>query len=216
MNFYYNDRTRSGIFLQAIQQSDYADTVMTLQLHVNSYREQYNNGYLPPHLCLHGLADSIHQNAQARLQDMIAPCLQCTDVSSRLIQGVPTVNRVGFVDRPCGGFQDHGGYGYFLPIDQDFTHNVRDWNTPRDSGDGEYPRGLGARQRTPCGLGRLAHPDRNHHPFLPNVQCTACKWVGHVAKHCDMLATEFCLERYIKHDLSALVCDLIEKDWLAC
>jgi hypothetical protein len=40
MNFHYDDRTRSGIFLQAIQQSDYADTVAPLQLHINLYREQ--------------------------------------------------------------------------------------------------------------------------------------------------------------------------------
>jgi hypothetical protein len=38
-------------------------------------------------------------------------------------------------------------------------------------------------------------PDRNRRPFLPDVQCAACKRVGHVAKHCDMLATTICLER---------------------
>jgi hypothetical protein len=37
MNYHYTDRTRSGIFLQAIQQLDYADTVTTLQSHVNLY-----------------------------------------------------------------------------------------------------------------------------------------------------------------------------------
>ena len=35
-----------------------------------------------------------------------------------------------------------------------------------------------------------------------------------MAKHCDMLATAICLERYMKHDLSASVRDAIEKDWL--
>jgi hypothetical protein len=35
----------------------------------------------------------------------------------------------------------------------------------------------------------LARPDRNRRTFLPDVQCAACKRVGHVAKHCDMLAT---------------------------
>jgi hypothetical protein len=35
-----------------------------------------------------------------------------------------------------------------------------------------------------------------------------------VAKHCDMLATAICLERYMKHDLSTPVRDAIEKDWL--
>jgi hypothetical protein len=50
MHYHYTDWTRSGIFLQAIQQSDYADTVITLQLHVNSYREEFDTGFLPPHL----------------------------------------------------------------------------------------------------------------------------------------------------------------------
>jgi hypothetical protein len=37
VNFHYDDRTRSGIFLRAVQFSDYADTVTTLQSHVNSF-----------------------------------------------------------------------------------------------------------------------------------------------------------------------------------
>ena len=65
LQFHYTDRTRSGIFLRAIQHSNYADTVTTLQSHVNSYREEYDTGFLPPHLRLHGLAESIHQNAQS-------------------------------------------------------------------------------------------------------------------------------------------------------
>jgi hypothetical protein len=36
-----------------------------------------------------------------------------------------------------------------------------------------------------------------------------------MAKQCDMLATAICLKRYMKHNLSALVRDAIEKDWLA-
>ncbi len=37
-----------------------------------------------------------------------------------------------------------------------------------------------------------------------------------MAKHCDMLATVICLERYMKHDLSTALCDSIEKEWLDC
>jgi hypothetical protein len=127
----------------------------TLQLHVNSYREQYNDGYLPPHLHLQGLAESIHQNAQARLQDTITPCLRRTDVSSCLVQGILIVNCVGREDSSRGGFQDCGGRGYFPRIDQDWTRNVRDRTTPHNSGNGGYPRGLGARQCTPGGPGWL-------------------------------------------------------------
>ncbi len=51
---------------------------------------------------------------------------------------------------------------------------------------------------------------------MTDVQCDACKCIGHVAKHCDMLATAICLERYMKHDLTASTRDSIEKDWLTC
>jgi hypothetical protein len=35
-----------------------------------------------------------------------------------------------------------------------------------------------------------------------------------MAKHCNMLVTAICLERYMKHDLSAGVRDSFERDWL--
>ena len=35
-----------------------------------------------------------------------------------------------------------------------------------------------------------------------------------MAKHCDMLATAICLERYMKQDMSAAIRDSIEKEWL--
>jgi hypothetical protein len=61
------------MFLRAVQFLEYAEAVTTLQLHVNSFWQEFDDGYLPPHLRLHGLATSIHQNAQARLRDIISP-----------------------------------------------------------------------------------------------------------------------------------------------
>jgi hypothetical protein len=89
-------------------------------------------------------------------------------------------------------------------------HNVPHRSRPPPS-EGTPAWGRG---RFPRGPGRLARPDRNRRPFLPDVQCAACKRVGHVAKHCDMLATAICLERYIKHDMSPAIRDSIEKEWL--
>ena len=66
-NFHYNDRTRSGLFLRAVQSSQFADTITLLQSHINSYREEFEDGYLPPNLRLHGLATSLNQNAQSRI-----------------------------------------------------------------------------------------------------------------------------------------------------
>ena len=198
MNFHYDDRTRSGIFLRAVQFTELADTVTTLQSHVNSFRDT-DEGYLPPHLRLHGLATSIHQITQARLRDIVSPRVRRVDSRLGLIQGPPRINRVGRDDRPPQvRFRDDG-------VSSRDRRDQRD-RTPRTQDRGH--------DRPPRNQGRLARPDRNRRPFLPDVQCDACKKVGHVAKHCDMLATAICLERYMKHDLSASVRDSIERDWL--
>jgi len=198
-NFHYDDRTRSSIFLRAIQFSDFADTVTTLQSHVNSFREQYDDGYLPPHLRIHGLATSINQNTQARMRDIISPRVRRLIT---IVQGIPTIHSVDRDDRQRVGFKERDGGGRF---DREY----------RTRGCHDTPRTPRERHRAPANPGCLARPDRNRHPFLLDVQCAACKRVGHVAKHCDMLATAICLERYMKRDMSDSVRDAIEKDWLA-
>jgi hypothetical protein len=209
MHYHYTDCTKSGIFLRAIQHSDYADTVTMLQLHVNSYREDYDTGNLPPHLHLHGLAKSIHQNAQSRLRDIAFPRVRCFDVGTSSIQGLPSLPSVNCFER-----QDHPGA----------TFHDRDRN-----GGGSHAREHN-RQRPgrnkPCGLGSHGNdclrqqrdptcPDQNRHPYLTDVQCDAYKHVGHVAKHCNMLATALCLDCYMKHDLSKSTRDAVKKEWLA-
>jgi hypothetical protein len=160
LNFHYDDRTRSGLFLRAMQYSQFADTVMLLQSHIDSYWQEFEDGYLPPNLCLHGLANRIHQNAQARLRDIASPQAQRVEGNITRVQGLPVINRFAHEDRHRGGLGDKSsGIG---------SHD----RTSRDPG-----------SRSPRGPGRLACPDRNHCPYLPDVQCTACRWVGHVAKH---------------------------------
>jgi hypothetical protein len=73
VKFHYDKRTRSGMFLHAVQFTEFADTITTLLSHVNLYRTDYDDGYLPPHLRLHGLATSIHQTMQSWLRDVISP-----------------------------------------------------------------------------------------------------------------------------------------------
>ena len=207
LNFHYDDRTRSGIFLRAIQFTEFADTVTTLQSHVNSFREEFEDGYLPPHLRLHGLATSIHQNSQARLRDIASPRARRVDANFAQIQGVPTCNRLGREDTPRGGFRDRDWNGNR----PDRTRGRFDNDTTRG---GRGPPDVDRGGCTPRGRGQIVRPDRNRRPFLPDVQCAACKRVGHVAKHCDMLATAICLERYMKNDMSATIRDSIEKEWL--
>ncbi len=210
LQFHYTDRMRSGIFLRAIQHSDYADTVTTLQSHVNSYREEYDDGYLPPHLRLHSLAESIHQNAQSRLRDIVCPRLRRLNIGASAIQGpltiqglpdLPSLNRFGRQDRPGPSPRDRnrddaGGNGR--------DRDKRDDGRSRDLRSNNRPR----QQRGPT------RPDRNRRPFLPDVQCDACKRVGHVAKHCDMLATAICLKCYMKNNLSDSTRHTIEQEWL--
>jgi hypothetical protein len=133
--------------------------------------------------------------------DIISPRIQHLEGSFSIVQGVPTVHQINWNDRSHVGIKDRGG-----------GNNGRDY---RDCGRNDTSW---AQQERPCpqrNPGRLAHPDRNHRPFLPNIQCAACKRIGHVAKHCDMLATAICLERYMKRDMSNSVQDAIKKDWLA-
>jgi hypothetical protein len=220
MHYHFTNRVQSSTFLRAIQHSDYTDTITTLQSHMNSYPEDYNTGFLPPHLHLHGLAESIHLNAQARLRDIAVPHIQRLDYGCSLVQGIPpppgphspSINRLGCPERNGVGFCDNNWDGNDGGGDQgarERTHNGRDSYCGIPD-----VRGQADRSRTPKGC-PVARPDCNRCQYLPDVQCAACKWVGHVAKHCNMLAMAICLERYLKNDLSTLVQDTIERDWLA-
>ena len=151
----------------------------------------------------------IHQNAQSRMRDIASPRICRLDVGTSPIQGPPhspTVYRYERQDRP-GAPRDRevtGGRGR----DQD-RRNVSWGNDQRGNDRPRQLRGSGPdRPRQQRGPPR---PDRNCRPYLVDVQCAACKRVGHVAKHCDMLATAICLERYIKHDLTTSTRDSIEK-----
>ena len=83
---------------------------------------------------------------------------------------------------------------------------------PFDDGTPERPRKSGGRFQH--GPGQLACPNCNHHPYMKDEQCAACRRIGHVAKRCDMLATAIGLKKYMKKDLSPSLCDQIEKEWL--
>jgi hypothetical protein len=62
---FFDDRTKSGIFLHAIQSSECADIVMMLQSHVNLYRSNFDDGSLPYHLCLDGLVEASNTHSVA-------------------------------------------------------------------------------------------------------------------------------------------------------
>jgi hypothetical protein len=72
-NNYFDARTRTSIFLRAIANSEYADISTLLQAQVSSFRNTNDDGYLPHHLRLSGIATIINTNAKARIQDFATP-----------------------------------------------------------------------------------------------------------------------------------------------
>ncbi len=178
------------------------------------FRFEYDDGLLPPHLRLHGLATSIHQNTQACLTGIANPCVHLITDNLSQIQGLPSSFRISRGDHShCdnkpgppseGRFRNNrggSGVGYVG------KSGHGDGGCPRDG------RSL-CEHRRPVGLGWLARLDRNQHPFLEGVQCAACGRAGHIAKQCDMLAMAICLERYMKKELSTSFCDAIKQEWL--
>ncbi len=193
---------------------EFADTATVLQTQINLFRFEYDDGFLPPHLPLHGLATSIHQNTQACLTGIASPHVHLITGNLSQIQGLPTSFRISRGNhshrdnKPSfsskGWFRDNrggSGVGYV---------------GKGSHGNGGCPRdGRSLREcRCPVGLGWLARPDRDRQPFLEGVQCVACGRAGHVAKQCDMLATAICLKCYMKEDLSTSLRDAIKQEWL--
>jgi hypothetical protein len=118
MQYHFTDRVRSSTFLRAVHHSKYADTITTLQSHVNLYREDFDTGFLPAHLRIHGLAESIHLNAQARLHDINAPRVRSIAYNRSVVQGLPStdpyspsINQLGCHDRNALGYCDSEGSG---------------------------------------------------------------------------------------------------------
>ncbi len=133
------------------------------------------------------------------------------------MQGVPRVHRLNRDDHTRGAARQNSPYHPWERIEHDYRGRGLNDESPDRHHRPQTQEGITARGRgrAPRGPGRLAHPDRNWCPFLPDVQCAACKRVGHVAKHCDRLATAICLKGYMKTDLSPALRDSIEQEWLA-
>ncbi len=70
-------RTRMNMFLRAIVSSEYADVITTVQSHVDVFRHEDEDGFLPIHLRLRGIANMLHQNAKAWVRDVGLPRIHC-------------------------------------------------------------------------------------------------------------------------------------------
>jgi hypothetical protein len=67
----WDDCTCSTTFLNSINKPMYADVITTLQLCITNYKSTLDDGYLPSHLCLMGLANQINTNAPTRAHTVI-------------------------------------------------------------------------------------------------------------------------------------------------
>jgi hypothetical protein len=226
---FFSSHTQTNIILRNIQQSEYANVITTLQSHVNAYICEDDDGYLLMNLCINGIATLIHTNAAARVHDVAhglphvrrafgdtgygswAPSdfFNNADLPLCAIQGyLPQVYRMdqGWDHDPPSpsgrpyvraGSAGRGGHDYGCPP-------PCDWNGRNNGCDGGRP--------SPCD--RLIRPDQNRCGFLPNVQCDACKWIGHVTTNCEMLAMVLFLDKYVRQSLSDEDNCKVESAWL--
>ena len=209
-----DDRTHSLTFLNALGEPAYADSVTTLLTCITNYpsESEWDDGYLPTHLCVMGLANQIHTHARSRALAVVPKIRRTIAMGDEwdrraTIQGSPRIARLDA--------RDNG-----RPHLQDFGRGSPRVNTRDDSRPGGYRplvqggRDGGRTRSTPTPRGRYARPDRNGGDLNPSVVCDACRRTGHVAANCDVLAIALFIEQY-KKDLSADVKDRIESDWIA-
>ena len=220
-NMYFSSRDRTTIFLRAVTPSEYADVVTSLQTSVDAYRHPDNDGILPDHLRLDGIATLIHNNAKQRVRDIHSPRIHRVAGMGTIWDGsaedeTPYCHVQGFCprafrldgNRPSDGFRQRGD----------------DYPRQRGGGGGDdFPRQRGGSDgrygsRTPRSSpdkpqGRFARPDQRRRAYKPGVQCDACKRPGHDAASCDMLAIALYIDRYTK-DISDSERSAIETRWL--
>jgi hypothetical protein len=187
----HNERTKSLTFLQAVREPAYVDVITTLQAHIDTYLSKLDFGYLPPNLCMMGLAAQMNKNAWAWVREVLPRVARrlAWDQDGRHLSTpeiqryhLPRVfrtenprDRLQYVnagartlDRRFDG-RDYGR-GAHRPSPQEANHD----STRRPGRDG--PRGCYAR------------PDHNQRNWDPDITCAACKRRGHPASNCDMLA----------------------------
>jgi hypothetical protein len=206
--------------LQTVHDPAYIDVITTLQAHIDTFQSK-DFGYLPPTLCMMGLAAQMNKNARARVRD-IMPCMQCMEwhtndcpAMTPWIQGVhlPQVFQTDFSqDRPQQEAWTQGcpGDGLTTPNSQTDVAMQRgkdslvryDWTDARDDCKSSH--------------GQYAQPDHNRWAWDPEIVCDACKQRGYSATNSNMLVVALFLEKYVKVLMTPTTCNRIEAAWLQC
>ena len=205
---FYDDKTCSTTFLLAINDYTFADLITTLLTCINNYFSVDDDGYLPGSLCIMGLAHQLNKAAK---------------LHAKLV--LPRANRLGGETRGPFDVPIQGSPHVFQ-----MDTGGRDHPPPRggrDGRDNRGGRGFQPRPFTPGGHnggsrpppadpphGHFVCPDQNGRKWDLDLICDACRWSGHIAAQCDMLAIAIFIKKY-KKEASAEVKDKIEEAWLA-
>ena len=67
----HDERTKSITFPHAVREPSYADVITTLLADIDTYLSKQDFGYLPPNLCMMGLAGQMKKNSRAWVQDAL-------------------------------------------------------------------------------------------------------------------------------------------------
>jgi hypothetical protein len=208
-NMFFSSRDRTTIFLRAVTPSEYADVVTSLQTSVDAYRHPDNDGILPDHLRLDGIATLIHYNAKHWVRDLHSP----------------RIHRVAGMDTTWDALADNETaychvQGYSPRAFRMDGHRPLDGNrnrgakSPRNRGGAEGRYGLHTpRPPSDTPQGHFTRPDQRRRAYKPGVQCDACKRLGHDAVNCDMLAIALYIDRYTK-DITENARSAIESRWI--
>ncbi len=188
---FHDDKTRSTTFLQAIDDYAFANLITTLLTCINNYFSVDNDGYLPASLCIMGLAHQLNKAAKHRAKAVL-PRVNCIDGETNNWQ----------FDVPIQGslralWMDAGNHEHPPPRD---GCNGRDNRGGRGFPSCSYnPGGHGGSSRPPSAdnpRGCFVRPNRNRRKWDPDLICNACRWSGHIASQCNMLAITIFIEKY--------------------
>ncbi len=228
-NNYFDAPTHTSIFLCAIAFSDYVDIVTLLQAQVNAYHNPDDDGYLPHHLRLSGIATLINFNAKAHVRDFASPHIHRAvsmgdDWDAVNEEELPYCHVQGYSPHDLHLEQGRGRADQGHDRDCDCGLNKGRHELDQCHGFGLRDRGHSGGQQGTCGLiggrngnppqGHSLCPDQRRQPFLHGVICATCKCTGHEATSCNTLAIALFVDCH-KDQLSESKKSSIEEKWIA-
>jgi hypothetical protein len=158
----HDERTKSITFLQAVREPAYVDVITTLQAHIDTYLSKLDFGYLPPNLCMMGLAAQMNKNARAWVREVLPRVVRRLAYQDGRHWSTPEIQgyhlpRVFRTENPRDRLQ-YGTAGSHTP---DRRFDGRDGLGAQRQSPKEATRGFNRRPTHDGPRGRYARPDHN-------------------------------------------------------